>query len=233
MGIPGKGEAIRTNIPDDESGIRHEVGKMREYVRHFSGDPLVVQTARNVAQLCQAKDKSCEMQSLFLWMKDNYRFVNDPVEKEYLTTPAFQVAEILTPPAVLREILGANLIRQMMHTGKVDASILDASKEGRKQIVCRGCFDGKGSGLHPRLSVDCDEAATVLGALLAGIGIVPRFRFGGRTDPRASDGCLYSHVWLQGLDEMGKWVDLDVTEVDSKLGWYFEGFECTGVLPIF
>jgi len=231
--IPGKGESIRERIPDDERGIRAEVSQMREYVRHFSGDPLVVQTARTVTQLCKAKDKSCEIQAIFTWAKDNYRFVNDPAEKEFLTTPAFQVAEIMTPPSVLREILGERLINEMMHTGKVDPAALDASREGRKRIVCKGCFEKKDGALSPRVSMDCDEAVCLIGSLLGAIGIIPRFRFGGRNDSRAMDGCNYYHVWLQGLDEMGKWVDMDLTEEASTLGWYFEGFDCTGVVPIF
>lgn len=155
-GIPGPGEWTREPIPNDERGIRFEVGKMREYVRHFSGDPLVVRTARRIVQLCPAKDKTCEMQALWKWTKDHMRYVNDPEEKELIATPPLHIAEIMTPPEVIRRVLGDELIRQMSGFG-IGHALLEADSR-KTQIVCRGCFRTELSGLQPMTSGDCDEA---------------------------------------------------------------------------
>lgn len=230
-GIPGPGQTFRDAIPNDERGIRFEVGKMREYVRHFSGDRLVVQTARRVIQLCPAKDKTCEMQALWRWAKDHMRYVNDPEEKELLTTPVLNLQEIMTPPEVIRRVLGDDLIRQMSGFG-IGHALLEADAR-KTQLVCRGCFRTELTGLKPTTSGDCDEAATFLATLLASVGIKPRFRFGGSEDSRAMDGCNYHHVWVQGQDETGNWIDMDITEPKKPFGWFFEGFGCTGVTEIF
>lgn len=231
-GIPGPGEAIREPIPNDERGIRFEIQKMKEYVKHFSGDPVVAKLARRIAELCPGKDKACEMQALFQWTKNHMRYVSDPEGKELLTTPVLNISDIMTPPAVIKEILGEDLIRQMMGFG-IGHSLLEAGRPGKKVLMCKGCFvHDRLSGPYHRTSGDCDEGATFLGSMLASIGITPRFRFGGHESSTAIDGCNYHHVWVQGQDETGNWIDMDVTEERSKLGWYFEGFGCTGIASI-
>lgn len=230
---PRRGQTIVRPMSDTSEGIRRlQVPKMVQYVREFTGDRDVTQLARRIAQLCGAKDKLCEMNAIFLWTKNHMRYVNDPVGKEVIATPVLQLAEIMTPPEVVRSILGDTLLQQMRGFG-VGSSVLG---EGglTNTIVCKGCFADELSGpRHGKTSGDCDEGSTFLATLLASIGIVPRFRFGGQEDSEASDGCNYHHVWVQGLDDSGTWVDMDVTERRSKLGWFHEGFGCTGIATIF
>jgi hypothetical protein len=230
---PGRGEAIMRPMPAGADGIRKlEVPKMVQYVQKFCNTPDVVTLAQRVVQLCEAKDKLCEMNALFNWTKNHFRYVNDPVDNETIKTAPRMIGEILTPPEVIAAILGPDLIRQMKGFGLGSSVISD---DPRKSIIlCRGCFSDRLSGpAHSKTSGDCDDGATFLATLLAAIGITPRFRFGGQEDSKMDDGCNYHHVWVQAQDDKGDWIDMDVTEKRSKLGWFFEGFSCTGIAPIF
>lgn len=224
---PGPGESIRTPISDDWRGIQFEIGKMVDYVQHFSTDALINKTSHRVVELCKAKDKLCEMNALFLWTKKNYRYVNDPPGREVLTTPASMLSDIMTPPNVLEHILGPDLVRQIQGFG-VGESLFSYTTG---VVECASCFRVHGGKLHPKASEDCDGGSTFLATMLAAVGIVPRFRFGGQKEPNGS--CNYHHVWVQGRGPGGEWVDMDVTEEVSKLGWFFEGFGCFGHVPIF
>ena len=218
---PGPGQSIRRNIPNDERGIKFEIGKMVQYAQHFRADPVVVKTSRTITQLCPSKDKRCEMQAIFTWTKDRYRYINDPDNKEVISTAPAQLADIQTPPDVLRQILGDKLISQMMHFG-VGESILTKHEA---EIHARSCYEPSMSdfdGIRPRTSGDCDEGATLLASLLLGAAIPARYRFGGHLN--ANDTENWHHVWVQGQDERGNWVDMDPTEVRSKLGWYHPSF---------
>jgi hypothetical protein len=230
---PGRGEAILRDMPAGADGIRKlEVPKMVQYVQTYCNTENVVTLAQRIVQLCEAKDKLCEINTLFNWVKNHFRYVNDPVDNETIKTAPRMIGEILTPPDVIAAILGPELIQQMKGFG-LGASVI--SNDPRKSIIlCRGCFNDRLSGpQHSKTSGDCDDGATFLATMLAAIGITPRFRFGGQEDGSMSDGCNYHHVWVQAQGDRGEWIDLDVTEKQSKLGWWYEGFGCTGVAPIF
>lgn len=230
---PGRGESIVRPMSDTAEGIRRlQVPKMVQYVLEYTGDPDVTKLARRVVSLCKAKDKLCEMNALFLWTKNHMRYVSDPVGKETIATPAMHLAEIMTPPSVVAAILGDRLLEQLRGFG-VGRSVMGEDSQ-TTTIVCKGCFRNELSGVsHGFTSGDCDEGSTFLATLIASVGIVPRFRFGGQEDSSSRDGCNYHHVWVQGQDDAGNWVDMDVTEQRSKLGWFHEGFGCTGVATIF
>jgi hypothetical protein len=230
---PGAGESFERPMADTGEGIRRlQIPKMVQYVREFNGHPDITKLARRIAQLCTAKDKLCEMNALFLWAKNHMRYVSDPVAKETIATPAFHYAEIMTPPEIIRAILGEKLLNQMNGFGAGHSLI--GTDQRKSILLCDGCFSRELSGVrHSKTSGDCDEASTFLATLLSSIGIVPRFRFGGQRNAHAADGCNYHHVWVQGQADDGHWVDMDITEEKSKLGWFHDGFSCTGVLPIF
>jgi hypothetical protein len=229
--VPVTGETIRRPIARDESGIRFEIGKMVQYAEHFMGDPVVIKTARTVTQLCPAKNKSCEMAALYTWTKHNFRYINDPDDREVISTPRAQIADITTPPSVIRAILGDRLIDQMMHYGGGRAHDVVDRLEG--QIQANGCFraslTGPG-GVHPRTSGDCDEGATFLATMLLAAAIPARYRFGGSENPDSTPN--WHHVWVQGQNEMGDWIDMDITEPEKKLGWFFPAFRAYGHVPI-
>lgn len=224
-----QGESISTPIPDDARGIEFEIGRMQHYVREFQGHPLVVKTARRIVELCNAKDKTCEMETLFQWTKDHYRYVNDPINQEVIQTPVSQLREIMTPPDLIKELVGEKLIGRLFGFG-VAHSLVDPNSEGKKKFMAASCFMGDLSNMKAKTSGDCDEGSTFLATMLAAIGIKPRFRFGGSMRGGEPE---YYHVWIQGQNEMGEWIDMDVTEQKSTLGWFHEGFTAFGVTPIF
>lgn len=225
---PGPGEAIHTPMPHDQSGITFEVDKMSGYVREFRNDPLVVKTARRLVELCEAKDKTCEMNTLYSWVKQHFRYVNDPVDEETIQTPVSHLREIQTAPAILRVLLGDDLINQLFGFG-VAESLTNPKFPGKQNFVCASCFtDGVGGTKvpHGRTSADCDEGATFLATLLEAIGIPARFRFGAFT---CGDDPAYQHVWVQGQTEHGDWIDMDVTEIKKPFTWFYDAFRCYGV----
>jgi hypothetical protein len=201
---------------------------MIQYVREFRAHPDVVKLARRIVQLCGAKDHLCEMKAIFLWSKGHFRYVNDPVSGEVIATPASQIAEIETPADVIHTILGPDLIRQMQGFGIGAVALTPPNR-----IECRGCFREALSGPEfvGKTSGDCDEGATFLATMLSAIGIVPRFQFGGFMEP-SGKACNWHHVWVAGQSDAGEWVDMDVTEEKSTLGWAHP-FECRGHADIF
>lgn len=226
---PKRGESFSREIPADESGIRNfEVPQMVQYVKQFNAMPRIVKLARRIVSICPAKDKLCEMNALFLWVKNHMRYVNDPVDKEVIATAEYHLDDLAMPPDLVEAILGKELLQQMEGFG------VQRSALGMKTNVihCKACFEQNLSGPRPTTSGDCDEGATLLSTLLAAVGIVPRFRFGGTEDSKSSDGCNYHHVWVQANDGRGSWIDMDVTEAESKLGWFYPHFTCFGATPI-
>jgi hypothetical protein len=229
MGAPiGEGQARRVGISDDMAGIQFEVGRMVDYVRYFSRDPLVVRTVELLAHACKAKDKRCLAQSIFEWVKANVLFLNDPVDAEKIKSAQRQIKELSTPKEILawilRPILGKN----------IPGSVLDRPLN---PVVIRSPFKNVDGDLawvpDPKIVGDCDEGSTLLATLLASAALVPRFRFGGLwADEGGKKICAWHHVWVQVKLPDG-WIDLDVTEEQSKFGWYFPGFRCLESQAIF
>lgn len=144
---PGRGETLVRPMSDTAEGIRRlQVPKMVQYVRHYTGDPDVTQLARRITQLCEAKDKLCEMNVLFQWTKNHMRYVNDPVGKEMIATPKLHLAEILTPPEVVRAILGEELIQQMRGFGVGRSVMGDGFRTN--VLAYKACFRDELSGVH-------------------------------------------------------------------------------------
>ena len=226
---PRVGESIVTNLAQDQGGIDFEVSRMASYVREFRLDPTMVKVARRIVELCQAKDKTCEMKVLFAWVCQHFRYINDPPDEEFVQTPLAQLREIGTPPEILRALLGDKLIEQIFGFG-VAESLMTPDFEGKKTIVCASCFEpGHITGPHMKSSGDCDEGATFLATLLQAAGIESKFRFGAFV---CGDAPAYQHVWVQGRSANGEWLDMDVTEPQRPFGWYHEGFRCFGEVVI-
>ena len=164
----------------------------------------------------------CEMEALYRWTKNHYRYVSDPVNAETISTPPSQFAEIDTPPEVLRAILGDDLIQRMQGFG-VAGAIHEANV-----IECPGCFRHSIGGIIPKTSGDCDEGVTLLASMAASIGIVPRFHLGGYTSESEDS---WSHIW-NGLQHNMDWVNIDLTE-DFPIGEFYHGFTVYGHYDIF
>jgi len=112
---PRQGEARRTPLPDSIEGIRFEINTMKQYVHHFSGDPFVVQVARNLVRSCPDKDWVCEQQTVYEWLKAHTRYVLDPRYKEMLVTPARLLRDILSGGVGMEDCDGlATLLATML-----------------------------------------------------------------------------------------------------------------------
>jgi len=113
---PARGTARRTPIPDNMEGIAFEILNMKNYVLHFSGDPLIIQVARKLVAMCPPKDLRCEQKTIFEWLKANTRYVLDPRYKEVLVTPRKLIEEILAGEVAQEDCDGlATLLATMLH----------------------------------------------------------------------------------------------------------------------
>lgn len=197
---PREGEVVRTKVPDTMEGIRFEMGRMVQTVREAVGDPVVVDASRMVLLGSTPKNRISEMAALFGWTKAHFHYVSDPINKEYMQTTKRMIRQTQVPKAVLARILAP--IYANASNGKVRMS-------GREM-----------HGPLPKALGDCEEASTFLAGMLGGVGILPRFRFGG------AGKSLY-HVWVQGfappdaelgVGDEGRWIDMDITEPSYELG---------------
>jgi len=62
-------------------------------------------------------------------------------------------------------------------------------------------------------SGDCVSKSVLLATLLASLGHRPRFVV------QSEGGCEYSHVYVEALDESGRWVALDPVYERAEPGW--------------
>jgi hypothetical protein len=224
-----QGTARRIGITDDMAGIQFEVGRMIDYVRYYSRDPLVVKTVELLSHNCKAKDHRCLAQTIFEWTKANFLFLNDPIDAEKIKSAHRQISELSTPKEVLGWILKPIIGKH------IPGSVIDAPLN---PVVVKSPFKKTSTDElawvpDPKIVGDCDEGSSLLATLLASAALMPRFRFGGIwSTENGKKICAWHHVWVQvKLDE--GWVDLDVTEEQSKFGWYFPGFRCLESQAIF
>jgi transglutaminase-like putative cysteine protease len=202
--LPQPHEFNRFTIPDTMAGIRFEVERMKKMVREFAGHPDIVQVARAIVAHVPAKDKLAEMQAIHAFLTRTFRYIHDPPGREVLATPVFLIRQLRQPDEIIKAVLL------------------------KKQELGIASFDH-----NFRMSEDCDGAATLSATLLAGAGIISRFRLGGETlFAGNSSQCNFHHVWAQGLTQHG-WIDMDITEPNQPLGWFFPAFGCYGTVEIF
>lgn len=89
-----RGERFRSGMRNGMAGIYDEINVMISYVRHFSGDPGVVEQARAVVMSCPVRDQKCEALAIHEFVRDRVRFVPDPTDKEVIATPALMLENI-------------------------------------------------------------------------------------------------------------------------------------------
>ncbi len=68
---------------------------MVEFVQHYSGEPLFIDAARRIVENCPPRDQMCEVRTLYEWVLASTRFVQDPYDKEALSTPERMLRENL------------------------------------------------------------------------------------------------------------------------------------------
>lgn len=85
--IPTRNMFKRRSIPEGMKGIWMEVARMVEYVRKFSGHPEIIDFSRTLVLGCVPRDQRCEIQTIHDFVGHHARFVQDPINRETITTP--------------------------------------------------------------------------------------------------------------------------------------------------
>lgn len=196
---PRAGEVFSTPLEDTFNGIRFEVRRMVEYVRMARKDPLVVDTARYIAErsgaaadamgyptqsMTDQDKKLLFLEGILYWCQESYFYVCDPNGIEYIQTPDRMMRQKNTPEEMLKLFWGPISTRMAQARG-IDPSTLQMP-------------DGRAIG-------DCEEGVTLALSLCVALDITPvRFQFGG------NEGTLH-HVWC-GVHAGGDWHQFDVTQ---------------------
>lgn len=75
------------SIPDGVGGIRCTLSAMRALVRHYRADPNIRARTITLLRLTPEKDAPSEIRTIFEFVRDHVRYVQDVHETETLTTP--------------------------------------------------------------------------------------------------------------------------------------------------
>ena len=230
---PESGEIIRTALPDTFDGIRFEIGKMINYVRHAARDPfMIAHTKAVVDNYVMAAARQAEMRGSSLgnvdprgvaieaienWCREHYVYVNDPPNIEIIQTPKRMVKQTMISDEVIRDIMAPVL-------GAMEEALGPDVRNYKMPGLTAGDCDEGSTVMNAQCaawSADSDQLASVIGAAAGASGQIRpvRFRFGG-------NGGTLHHVWARPyLGDQG--VDCDLTEPGYSLGDYsrFEQYE--------
>lgn len=204
--LPQDGEVLRTSLPDTFDGIRFEIGRMVKYVQDGRKDPLLIDTARQIASgygefvaemgrrdgrtIDVHNNKTLYVEGIDLWCREHFTYVNDPPNVEVIQT-------------------GRRMLKQTKLPREIIAHIMEPFYKAMEEAD--PSFNRSSYTPPPRYTGDCDEAAVMFCTLCACLDIAPvQFRFGG------NDGTLH-HVWSR-VQADGNWYDSDLTEPGYRLG---------------
>lgn len=192
--VPGPGEIRRSSLPDSADGIRYECARMIRFIQEGRKDPLVIETARKVAELGAGTARQLgrevtnenrsliQLEALHAWCRDQFEYIADPVAVELIQTPARQLRRLEFPEEMASGIWAP--IRKAM-----------AAREGRSAESL--------TLPRPKMCGDSDEAVIISLALAASLGIEPlKMRLGGS---RGSIHYVWGAAWAAGA-----WQDFDI-----------------------
>lgn len=86
MDAPGPFQARLTKIDAGMPGIHFEIGRMMDLVREGCVDPDVIETARSLTLGCRPRDRVCEIEKIYDFVRQHFRFVDDPTNNEAIST---------------------------------------------------------------------------------------------------------------------------------------------------
>lgn len=192
--VPGPGEFKRHRFPDGFDGIRYELQRMVKFIQEGRKDPLVIETARKVAELAAdasrqiGRDVTVEkrpliqLEALHAWCRDNFVYMADPVAVELIQTAPRQLRR-LEFPEELTSGFWTPIQKLAAAKARVDVGTLTMPK--------------------PKMVGDSDEAVIISLALAAALGIEPlKMRLGGQNK-------AIHYVWGAAYAD-GKWRDFDI-----------------------
>jgi len=132
---PGRNQYKSYKIPQGISGIKNfQIPKMAEYVREFCTHPDIVVFSRNLVLSCPPKDIICEVETIHDFVCQHFRFVDDPVDREVISTPL-------------------RLLDEIQRNGRTSAdcdevSVLECSLLSAIGIVTRFAFGGENGEIY-------------------------------------------------------------------------------------
>ena len=68
--------------------------EMQKHVRASLTDPMVWETARNIVVQVGPRDEVNQARAIRAWLADRFRFINDPIDVQNLTTPRYMLEKI-------------------------------------------------------------------------------------------------------------------------------------------
>lgn len=80
-------------ISDGDLGIAQTIKAINDLVNKYSVDWEIISLARNITHEVEARDKLGDADALFYWVKQNIKYVNDPIEAELLQNPKVTLQE--------------------------------------------------------------------------------------------------------------------------------------------
>lgn len=96
-------------LSDGAMGIMQTLKQMRKYVAAGRVDPRIVESARSIVLMCPGKDTIAEIQTLFQYVRDRIRYVNDVLETETLS-PAWYTLHTRSGDCDDKSVLLASLL---------------------------------------------------------------------------------------------------------------------------
>lgn len=101
-------------IPEGVAGIRATLDRMTALVRDGKKMMQVRQKAAGLVQQCAQKSWACEVQSIFEYVRDQVRYVQDPSNVELIQTPV-KTLEFMYGDCDDKSILLAALLESIGH----------------------------------------------------------------------------------------------------------------------
>ena len=189
--------------------IRLTLNRMSKLILEGSRDPLVIITARKIAELSidtarqlgrpindETKDLIC-LEGVHAWCRANFQFLRDPLGTELIQTANRQLRSLDIPVK-----LAAGIWEPIR-----DAMASSAGKDAKKLTLPK-----------PKMTGDSDEAVIVSLALVVALNITPvKMRLGGR------NGAV-QYVWGAVLID-NNWLDFDILHEGFGRHYAFEQFE--------
>ena len=164
--LPKPGKSKTHRLPDSFSGVEFTLKRMEKCVIEGRTDPLVVETARKIAELSAGTARQLgqkvtpanrdliHLRGVHAWCRDRFEYMRDPVGVELIQTAPRQLRRLNMPDEFASGMWAP--IKKAMKTG------VPASKKKRSLKLPR-----------PMMVGDADEAAIISLTLVAALGIEP------------------------------------------------------------
>jgi len=101
-------------IPDGVPGLRETLALYADMVREYAKNITIRQTAAELVAECPPKNWRCEVNKIFAFVRDDVRYIQDPVNVELAQTPLYTLQRRYGDCGQKSMLLGA-LLRSIGH----------------------------------------------------------------------------------------------------------------------